>query len=151
MSPSLPRHLRWNSVSPTARTSSTSRISGSRWAATAKRESHIHAARVALHGSIDEALDFGEGDDFIETSIDSPLSHPEKRTEGNLEVMGQLAEGGTIFPRANATALRDVLNGLTPRARELSLQKPARKLSGDRCFAYETQIPTLLASIDRAL
>ena len=30
------RHLVWNSASPTASTSSTIRISGSRWAATAK-------------------------------------------------------------------------------------------------------------------
>ncbi len=32
----LPRHFFWNCQSPTASTSSTSRISGSRWAATAK-------------------------------------------------------------------------------------------------------------------
>ena len=34
-SPILPRHFRWNSASPTASTSSTTRISGSRCAATA--------------------------------------------------------------------------------------------------------------------
>src|SRR5687767_11151844 len=36
MSFSLPRHFAWKLASPTARTSSTNRISGSRWAATAK-------------------------------------------------------------------------------------------------------------------
>ena len=34
-SPILPRHLRWNDASPTASTSSTMRMSGSRCAATA--------------------------------------------------------------------------------------------------------------------
>ena len=35
-SPILPMHFFWKAASPTASTSSTSRISGSRWAATAK-------------------------------------------------------------------------------------------------------------------
>src|SRR6266511_1671175 len=43
----FPRHLAWKAGSPTARTSSTTRISGFRYAATAKAR-EIHAARIVL-------------------------------------------------------------------------------------------------------
>ena len=65
--------------SPTEETSSTIKISGSRWAATARSESHVHTARVALDRRVDEALNFCEGHDLVEPPLDVAFSHPEHR------------------------------------------------------------------------
>src|SRR5439155_17915780 len=42
-------------------------------------ESHVHPARVPLHRRIDEALDPGEVDDFVELPPDFPSLHPQDR------------------------------------------------------------------------
>ena len=65
-----PRHLRWNSASPTASTSSMIRISGSRWAATGECEPDLHPARVTLDGCVEEILHSGELDDGVEIPVD---------------------------------------------------------------------------------
>src|SRR6185312_4593729 len=65
MERSLSRHLRWNSASPTARTSSTTRISGSRCTA-AKRQPHEHAAGITLHRGFEKRLNARERDDLVE-------------------------------------------------------------------------------------
>src|SRR5215469_8422662 len=38
-------------------------------------EANVHAARIMLHGRVDEFLDLGEGDDFIEFSSNLALAH----------------------------------------------------------------------------
>ena len=75
----LDRHLRWKRASPTARTSSTNRISVSRCAATRERQPHVHAARIVLHRRIEEPLHLGEGDDFVELAVDLGAAHAEDR------------------------------------------------------------------------
>ncbi len=40
----------------------------------------VHAARIVLHGSVDEAFDLGEGDDFVELAADLLPRHPQDRT-----------------------------------------------------------------------
>ena len=42
-----------------------------------KGQAKLHPTRVALDGGIDETLNFGEGHDFIELSIDLGPFHPE--------------------------------------------------------------------------
>ena len=60
------RHLRWNASSPTASTSSTSRIVGVDVDGHGEAEPHVHARRVVLHLLVDELLELGEGDDLVE-------------------------------------------------------------------------------------
>ena len=45
-----------------------------------KSEPDEHAARVALHGRVDELLDAGELDDRVEVPLDLRACHPEDRT-----------------------------------------------------------------------
>ena len=78
-SPIFPRHFFWNAASPTASTSSTSRISGSRCAATANASRSVHPARVTLHRRIDEILHLRERDNLIEFPRDLRVLHPENR------------------------------------------------------------------------
>src|SRR6266508_486027 len=42
-----------------------------------KRQADIHPARVVLHRCVDEPLDLGESDDFIELSVDFHFFHPQ--------------------------------------------------------------------------
>jgi hypothetical protein len=44
-----------------------------------EREPQVHAARVALHRRVDEALDLGEGDDLVELALDLAAAHAEDR------------------------------------------------------------------------
>ena len=44
-----------------------------------EREPHRHAAAVALHRDLEEALDAGELDDRVELSRDLAALHPEDR------------------------------------------------------------------------
>ena len=44
-----------------------------------ERKAHVHAARVALHGRVDEPLDAGELDDVVEALLDLPALHAEDR------------------------------------------------------------------------
>ena len=110
----LPRHFFWNSASPTARTSSTTRISGSRWAATAKARRTLHAAGVALDGGVDELLDAGEVDDLVEFAVDFGARHAE---DGAVEVdvfaAGEFGvEAGADFEQgADAAVDFDVAGG----------------------------------------
>ena len=57
-------------ASPTASTSSTSRMSGSTLIATEKPEPHVHARRVVLHRRVDELLEAGEVDDLVELRVE---------------------------------------------------------------------------------
>ena len=66
----LPRHFFWNAASPTASTSSTSRMSRLEMRGDGERQPHVHAAGVALHRRVDELLDLGEGDDLVELAAD---------------------------------------------------------------------------------
>ena len=64
------RHLIWNSASPTARTSSTSRTSGDEMGGDGEPQPHVHARRVPLDRRVDERLDAGEVDDLVELRCD---------------------------------------------------------------------------------
>jgi hypothetical protein len=59
-------------MSPTARASSTSRISGIHIDGYGKREPHHHAARIGLHRLVDEFADFGEVLDILVALVDLP-------------------------------------------------------------------------------
>ena len=65
-------------------------------------EADVHAAGVKLHGGIDEFLDFGEGDDFVEFPGDFGAFHAEDRAvEEDVFAAGQFAvKAGADFEEA---------------------------------------------------
>src|SRR5882757_9246651 len=44
-----------------------------------KREPHVHATGVSLHGSIDELIDFSKSNDLIEFACDLGAAHAHDR------------------------------------------------------------------------
>ena len=72
-------HLRWNASSPTANTSSSSRMSASTCDRDREAEPHVHPRRVRAHGQVDEALELGEGDDLVEPLADVAALEPVDR------------------------------------------------------------------------
>jgi hypothetical protein len=66
------------SASPTARTSSTIRISGP-GGRDREGQPHVHAGGIALHGRVEELLDLGESDDVVELGSDLAPLHAEDR------------------------------------------------------------------------
>ena len=79
MSSIRPRQRRWNSASPTASTSSTSRISGSRCAATEKASRTYIPLEYRFTGVSMNLLDPGELDDLVELGGDLAPVHAEDR------------------------------------------------------------------------
>ena len=77
--PSGPRQRRWNSASPTESTSSTKQDLRLEMRRDGEREPHVHAARVALDGRVDEPLHARELDDVVEPLLDLATLHPEDR------------------------------------------------------------------------
>ena len=68
-------------------------------------EPHRHPARVALHRGVEEALDVGEGDDFVEAVADLGAPHAEDRAvEEDVLAAGQLRveAGADLEQRADA-------------------------------------------------
>ena len=57
------KHFCWNAASPTASTSSMSRMSASAWIVDREGQAHVHARGVVLELEVDELLELGEGDD----------------------------------------------------------------------------------------
>ena len=96
------------SASPTASTSSTIRISGSRCAATAKAKSYVHPAAEVLDGRIEELFDVGKGDDLVELLADLGAGHAEDRAvEINVLAAGQFrVEPGADFQEARHSAAK---------------------------------------------
>src|SRR5699024_7576027 len=72
-----------------------------------EREAHVHAARVALDGSVDGLLDLGELDDRIELPRDLVLSHAEYRArEKNVLSSGKLGvKAGSNFEQRADSAI----------------------------------------------
>ena len=101
-SPIFPRHFFWNSASPTASTSSTTRISGSRWAATAKASRTYMPLLYRFTGSVEEVLDARELHDGVELARDLALPHPEDRAvQVDVLAAGELGvEAGSHFEQA---------------------------------------------------
>ena len=67
------------------------RISGSRWAATAKASRTYMPLRIALDGRVEELLHPGEGDDFVELALDLGACHAEDgAVEEDVLAAGQL-------------------------------------------------------------
>src|SRR6185369_6165504 len=44
-----------------------------------KREPHVHAARITLHGGLKKLLALGKTDDLVELPLDPTLAHAEDR------------------------------------------------------------------------
>src|SRR5487761_1605936 len=65
-------------------------------------EAHAHAAAVMLEGRVDEALAFGEGDDFVVFAQNFGFAHAENRAaEENVFAAGQLRmKAGADFEQA---------------------------------------------------
>ena len=75
----LANSLLSNSAIPTANTSSTTRISGSRWAAIAISQIAGHTRRITFHWSIDIFLHTGESHNLIQLAGNLP-GHPHDGT-----------------------------------------------------------------------
>ena len=67
-----------------------------------EREPDLHAARVALHGRVEEPLDLGERDDLVELARHLGLAHAEDRgIQVHVLAAGQLrVETGSHFEQA---------------------------------------------------
>ena len=78
-SPIFPRHFFWKAASPTASTSSTNEDLGLEVGGDGEPEAHLHAARVALDGRVEELLDLRELDDLVELAGDLGPPHAEDR------------------------------------------------------------------------
>ncbi len=99
----FPRHFLWNSASPTARTSSTSKNLRLEVRGDGEGEPHVHAARVALDRRVDELLDFRERDDLVELTVDLALAHSEERAvEVDVLPARELAGESRCRPRAGS-------------------------------------------------
>src|SRR5579863_3298333 len=73
-----------------------------------KGKAHIHPAGVAFYRGIDEAIDFGEGDDLIELARDFGAAHSHDRA-AQLDIFapGQLRmETGADLEQATDTAVK---------------------------------------------
>ena len=128
---------RWNSASPTASTSSTIRISGSRIRRDGEREPHVHPARVALHGRVDEPLYAGELDDVVELPPHLGFAHAEDRAvqEDVLAARELGVEAGAdLEQRPDAAAdVRVALGGLGDARKNLEERRlPGSVLAHDR-------------------
>ena len=85
------RHFCWKRSSPTASTSSTSRMSGSMLTATEKPSRTFMPGRVVLHLVVDELLELGEFDDLVESAADLLARQPEQRpVQEDVVAPGQL-------------------------------------------------------------
>src|SRR2546425_7626511 len=80
-----------------------------------KAQPHVHAAGVMLDGRVDELLDFGEGYDLVEFTLDLGAPHAEDRTaQVDVLASGQLEmEAGADLEQAAHAAV----NFGPPRAR----------------------------------
>ena len=107
----FPRHFFWNSASPTARTSSTTRISGSRCAATANARRTYIPLLITFDWRIEEFLHFGKGNDLVEFFSNLSSRHAEDRTvEKNVFAAAQLrVKSCTHLEQARHTARRPSL------------------------------------------
>ena len=95
-----------SAASPTASTSSTRRISGSRCAATAKASRMYMPRRVVLDGGVDELLDLGERDDLVELPVDLGLAHAEDGAVQVRRSRGPSARGGSRCPTSSSEPTR---------------------------------------------
>ena len=76
-----------------------------------KCEPHLHAARIVFDRGVDEALDFGKGDDLVELAIDVAPLHAENRAvEKHILAAAQLGmKAGPDFEQgSDEAANRDV-------------------------------------------
>jgi len=70
-------------------------------------EANVHAARIMLHGRVDEFFDLGESDDFIELSSNLTLAHTEDRpAQEGILAAGQFGmEAGADFEEATNASM----------------------------------------------
>src|SRR5688572_17899999 len=86
-----------------------------------EREPQVHAARVALDGGVDEALDLREGDDLVELPRDLGATHAEDRAvEVDVLAPGELLveAGADLEQRPDAPGDVDPARGRRGDARE---------------------------------
>src|ERR1035441_6355349 len=72
-----------------------------------KGQAHVHTTRIVFHGCVDEFLDLGKGDDFIEFSTDLALAHAEDcPAQKGILATGQFGmEAGADFEEAADTSV----------------------------------------------
>ena len=102
--------LAWNASSPTARTSSISRIVGVDVHGHREPEPHEHARGVELHLVVHEVLELGELDDVVEDPVGLLAGEPEERgVQVDVLAAGELGveSGAELEQRGDAPALAD--------------------------------------------
>ncbi|HVB58285.1 MAG TPA: hypothetical protein VNE63_17900 [Candidatus Acidoferrales bacterium] len=99
-------------------------------------QAHAHAAAVMLKGRVDEALDFGKGDNLVEFADDFGFAHAEDgAAEENVFAAGKLRmKAGADFEKAGDAAVEFGVSDGGPRdAREQFEQRGfARAVSADQ-------------------
>ena len=89
-------------------------------------QSQIHAARIALHRRIDEALNFGERDDLVEAACDTrAIQSQDRPVEIDVVPAGELGmeTGADLQERPDASANLGVPGGGVGDAREQLQQR----------------------------
>ena len=126
----LPRQRRWNSASPTASTSSTSRMSACHVGGDGEAEAKVHARGVALHRRVHESLEAGEVDDLVQPGAHLAPRHAE---DGAVQV-GVLEPGElTVEPSADLEQRTDATTSAAPalrRRRDVADDLQQRALAG---------------------
>ena len=134
-------HCSWKAASPTASTSSTSRMSGSRCAATAKPSRTYIPEEYHFTGMSMNSRDAGELDDPVELRLNLPSPHTEHRS-AQIDVLatGELGmkAGAHLDERRDTAGEADLAGGRRGDARQqLEDGALARAVVADQaeCFA----------------
>jgi hypothetical protein len=72
-------------------------------------------------------------------------------TAGHREILQQLPDGGAMYAQGDIIAIAHHLNDWIRRPHDLAQQRQHIYAAANAKFAYEQQIPRLLASVERAL
>ncbi len=123
------KHFCWNAASPTASTSSISRMSASTWIATEKARRTLHARRVVLQLELLKVLEFGELDHGVVAGSRLARREPEHdpverdvvvRREVEVEADAELDEGRHAPARPDASRVGPVDAGQALQQRALA-------------------------------
>jgi hypothetical protein len=100
-----------------------------------ERQAHVHPARVALHGGVDEPLHLRERDDLVELRLDLAPPHPEDgAVQVDVVAAGELGveAGADLEQRADGAADPSLARGRDGDAREdLEQRRLARAVVAD--------------------
>ena len=139
------KHLRWNSSSPTAKTSSRSSDVGVDVRGDREAEPHVHPGRVGADGQVDEPLELGEGDDLVHALVDRlPLQAVERAVQVDVLAAREVGveAGAELEQRRDAAAGLDAAGGrLDDPGDQAEERRLARAVAADQ--------PDRLAGLDR--